>query len=199
MENWLFCEESFRKCASYYLQLLLWQRFRSPPPHDSALLITNYFSRLPFVFIHAHIYYMRLVVVASLFQHCIQSRRKAVAAMMGEKEDKVGWKYLWLFIPSSSFSIRLSITDVGSGIFLPFSVFLFQFSLRRSFVRSLLSFLFLFFGHKHTPRFVWCYSYLLLSLSYFLLKLKNAIINNYSERASEQASNPESYEVCVYI
>lgn len=93
------------------------------------------------------------------------------APMLMERTKEEGWKkYLWLFIPSSSFSTPAPLTDVGRGIFSPsqFSCFCFSF----------------FFGiNIHIPVLfdvtATCCSHFLCSLVF--LQLKNFIINKYTK------------------
>lgn len=121
------------------------------------------------------IHYSR-VVIPSLFQHCIQTKEKSRQKV--EKEKTRIWKGKGK-VPVAFYSIIIFHPHYGCWW--------------RDFSLSLL---FSFFGINIHTRFVWCYSYLLLShflCSVVFLLLKNAIINNYNRRLHR------AKEWCVYL
>lgn len=142
------------------------------PSHESALLITT-LAFLSYFYVYSCSYITREL----LFAHYSNTAFKVEVDWSGWRGGLVGWqKYLWLFIPSSSFSIRLRITDVGTGIFS---------SSRLSSLRFPPSFFPSFSASTYIPPVLFdvtatCCSHFLCSVC-FSPQLKNAIINNYTE------------------
>lgn len=172
VENWLLTRAIELMGVRRGKHFPTW-RYSFFPSHESALLITT-LAFLSYFYVYSCSYITREL----LFPHYSNTAFKVEVEWSGWWGWLAGWqKYLWLFIPSSSFSIRLRITDVGTGIF----------SSSSSLVSLLSAFLLSFvFRHKHTyPPVLFdvtatCCSHFLCSVC-FSPQLKNAIINNYTE------------------